>query len=526
MTSAINPSTISTTFPVAGQDNDSQGFRSNFAAIVADFTTAASEISALQSSTILKADLATQTLPVVNNLLGSTLSNGLYQQFSGSLYSASGVASATNIDLSIGAVQKFTLAGNATLTFTNWPAYNATSVFSDAIILITSDTNGVWTPTFATTNGSIKYDTSFPSPLSVGGESVASVSVTGTGTGYTSAVVVGFSGGSPQTGAVTPSATPSYTVVSASVANLAPTPITITGITNNAGSGTSTTFTFTSQYSGTNNVIPFVNTQSILVTGVTPSAYNGVWVITGRTQTSVTVTCPATANYASGGTIQGGIAGSGYAVGDLVSVVGYPNTYLQVATLSTTFPGQIVGGQPNIGNIPASYFSLLSIGMPLSGTTIPVGAQIKSIGTIGAGIFSIVMGDSGGVNLNATGAVTQTITVTYTSTTGPIGTFTGTPCGTFTNPLSAALYQIQTITGTGSGARAVLSCGIGALTITSPGIGYTSTPPSVTITGANPGTVASAITTLTSGTASKTKVIYAFTTNAGTTVNLRYMGQY
>jgi hypothetical protein len=60
MTSAINPSTISTTFPIAGQDNDSQGFRSNFAAIVADFTTAANEISALQSSAILKADLATQ----------------------------------------------------------------------------------------------------------------------------------------------------------------------------------------------------------------------------------------------------------------------------------------------------------------------------------------------------------------------------------------------------------------------------------------------------------------------------------
>jgi hypothetical protein len=197
-----------------------------------------------------------------------------------------------------------------------------------------------------------------------------------------------------------------------------------------------------------------------------------------------------------------------------------------VATLSTKFPGQIVGGQPNIGNIPASYFGLLSIGMPLSGTTIPVGAQIKSIGAIGAGIFSIVMGDSGNVNVNATGGVTQTITVTYTSTTGPIGTFSGAPCGTFTNPLSAALYQIQTITGTGSGARAVLSCGIGALTLTSPGIGYTSTPPSVTITGANPGTSASATTTLTSGTASKTKVIYAFTTNAGTTVNLRYMGQY
>jgi hypothetical protein len=525
MTSAINPSTISTTFPVAGQDNDSQGFRSNFAAIVADFATAASEISALQAVTIANADLATQSQPVVNNLLGSTLSNGLYQQFSGTLYSASGVASTANIDLSVGAVQKFTLSGNATLTFINWPAYPATSVFSEAIILLASDTNGVWTPTWATTNGSIKYDTSFPAALSVGGESVGTVSVTSAGSGYTSAVSVGFSGGNPQTGYTSPSATPSYTIVSASVAEMAASSISITGITNNAGSGTSVIFTFTSQFSGTNNVIPFTNTQSVLISGVSPSAYNGIWVVTGCTTTSVTVTCPATANYSSGGTIQGGIAGSGYAVGDIVSVVGYPNTYLTVATIATTFPAQITGGQSAIGNIPASYFSLLSVGMPISGNTIPLGTQINTINAVSNGIFSIVMGNSGGTSVNASGSVQQTVTVTYTSTTGPIGTFSGVPCGTFTNPLSAALYQIQTITGVGSGARPIISCGVGALTLTSPGNGYTSTPPTISITSGG-GLNAQGLAVLTSGTSSKTKVIQAWTVNAGTTVNLRYLGQY
>jgi len=524
MTSAINPSTISTTFPVAGQDNDSQGFRSNFAAIVADFTTAASEISALQSVAITNADLATQSQPVVNNLLGSTLSNGLYQQFSGSLYSASGVSSTANIDLSVGAVQKFTISGNAVLTFTNWPAYSATSVFSEAIVLVTSDTNGVWTPTFASTNGSIKYDASFPSSLSVGGESVASVSVTGAGSGYTSAVSVVFSGGNPQTGYITPTATPSYTIVSASVAEMAASSVSITGITNGSGSGTSVQFTFASQFSGTNNVIPFTTNQSILVSGVSPSAYNGIWIVSACTTTTVTVACTATAAYSSGGTIQGGIAGSGYAVGDLVSVVGYPNTYLTVATLATKFPGQAIGGNSYIGNIPASYYSLLTVGMPISGTTIPVGAVILNIGTVSNGIFSIQMGNNGSA-VTATGGVTQTIVVTYTSTTGPIGSFTGVPCGTFTNPLSAALYQLQTITGTGTGARPVLSCGLGGLTLTNAGIGYTSTPPSIAITSGG-GLNASAIATLTSGTAGKTKVIQAWTVNAGTTVNLRYLGQY
>jgi hypothetical protein len=295
--------------------------------------------------------------------------------------------------------------------------------------------------------------------------------------------------------------------------------ISITGITNGSGSGTSVQFTFASQFSGTNNIIPFTQTQSVLISGVSPSAYNGIWIVSACTTTTVTVSCPATSAYSSGGTIQGGIAGSGYAVGDLVSVVGYPNTYLTVATLATKFPAQIVGGQTGIGNIPASYYSLLTTGMAISGTTIPNGTTINSIGSVANGIFSITMSQA------ATGGVTQTVVVTYTSTTGPIGTFTGVPCGTFTYPLSAALYQLQTITGTGSGARPVLSCGVGGLTLTNAGTGYTSTPPSIAITSGG-GINASAIATLTSGTAGKTKVIQAWTVNAGTTVNLRYLGQY
>lgn len=53
MASNINPNTISTTFPVAGQDNDTQGFRDNFSAIVTAFTTASQEISNLQANAVL-----------------------------------------------------------------------------------------------------------------------------------------------------------------------------------------------------------------------------------------------------------------------------------------------------------------------------------------------------------------------------------------------------------------------------------------------------------------------------------------
>jgi hypothetical protein len=51
MTSQIIADNIDEDFPVADQDNDSQGFRDNFSAIKIAIATASSEISVLQSST-------------------------------------------------------------------------------------------------------------------------------------------------------------------------------------------------------------------------------------------------------------------------------------------------------------------------------------------------------------------------------------------------------------------------------------------------------------------------------------------
>lgn len=50
MTSQINPNNVNTAYPVAGQDNSTQGFRDNFTNIKLNFTYAANEISALQST--------------------------------------------------------------------------------------------------------------------------------------------------------------------------------------------------------------------------------------------------------------------------------------------------------------------------------------------------------------------------------------------------------------------------------------------------------------------------------------------
>jgi hypothetical protein len=78
MTSAINYSAIATGFPVAGQDNDSQGFRSNFGAISAALSTAKDEITNLQSKAMLKSSL-TAVETATNDLNGSTIADGKLQ---------------------------------------------------------------------------------------------------------------------------------------------------------------------------------------------------------------------------------------------------------------------------------------------------------------------------------------------------------------------------------------------------------------------------------------------------------------
>lgn len=92
-TSAINYTTIDISFPAAGQDNDSQGFRDNFARIKTALGTAQTEITYLNTYAVDKTK---------NNDMGSnTLSNVLLK--SSSLTSNTAVASS-------GADQSFTFA--------------------------------------------------------------------------------------------------------------------------------------------------------------------------------------------------------------------------------------------------------------------------------------------------------------------------------------------------------------------------------------------------------------------------------
>jgi len=164
MTSQINYSAIITTFPVAGKDNDSQGFRDNFASTSAGLSVANTEITALQTNTVKVADLVTNAA-VVNDMLGSTISNGLYKQFNGVFYNAGTLNGTQSININNGPAQRITLSGNSILNFTNWPLAGQYGVIR---VMIIGDQQGSWTVNFTTENsGILKPASGFTIPLTV-----------------------------------------------------------------------------------------------------------------------------------------------------------------------------------------------------------------------------------------------------------------------------------------------------------------------------------------------------------------------
>jgi hypothetical protein len=118
MSSQIDNENIDSTYPVAGKDNDSQGFRDNFASIKSNFTYAKSEIEDLQSKAVLKAALTDGTLS--NDFGGSNISNGTHTNFHGTSYSQT-VGASGEIDVRNGSLQVFTVTSDSTLTFKYWP---------------------------------------------------------------------------------------------------------------------------------------------------------------------------------------------------------------------------------------------------------------------------------------------------------------------------------------------------------------------------------------------------------------------
>lgn len=127
MASNINSADVDALYPIAGQDNDSQGFRDNFSTIKNSLSTAASEITALQDKT---AGVAASAIVESGSTVGGDW-NGFYIQDANfranveEVYVIGNVTSNQNINWTNGhyqTVQAGAIDGTLNLTLTNWPA--------------------------------------------------------------------------------------------------------------------------------------------------------------------------------------------------------------------------------------------------------------------------------------------------------------------------------------------------------------------------------------------------------------------
>lgn len=134
MTSQINPNNINGEYPVAGQDNNTQGFRDNFTNIKINFQYAETEITNLQANSISKVSTS------VNEFNDSVIYDARLQNIGYIQLNRGNVAPTANINYAAGSFQTITANANTTLNFTNLPAAGNTAVITLAINAVAANT--------------------------------------------------------------------------------------------------------------------------------------------------------------------------------------------------------------------------------------------------------------------------------------------------------------------------------------------------------------------------------------------------
>jgi GTPase SAR1 family protein len=160
MTSQVNPNNIDGTYPIAGQDNDSQGFRDNFTNIRNNLTYAKAEIEDLQNKAVLKSALTNSTLSndmAGNAIVGSSLTS--WRETYNNVGAVSGAT--TTIDFANGNYQKITMGITSTTLAFTFPSNSSGQ--RAKIILWVNATDPAYTLTL-------------PSAVSLGHEKISGIS--------------------------------------------------------------------------------------------------------------------------------------------------------------------------------------------------------------------------------------------------------------------------------------------------------------------------------------------------------------
>ena len=124
--STINTNGINVNYPVPGENNSSEGFRTNFTSISNNLDIAGTEITELQQKSVFKAGL-TGTL-IDNNMANTLISNAAVRSFRHTTYNlGNALAGTVLVDTSLGDVQMGTVTGNVTFQFAGWAPTNTES---------------------------------------------------------------------------------------------------------------------------------------------------------------------------------------------------------------------------------------------------------------------------------------------------------------------------------------------------------------------------------------------------------------
>lgn len=117
--SNINPQNINGNYPVAGQDNDSQGFRDNFTNIKNNLTFAKSELEDLQNNAILKSALIGSSLN--NDLNNAQIKGAQLLRATETILNLGTLSGAITINWADAHFQYVTTGNSLSLTFSGWP---------------------------------------------------------------------------------------------------------------------------------------------------------------------------------------------------------------------------------------------------------------------------------------------------------------------------------------------------------------------------------------------------------------------
>lgn len=135
MASNIVPGNIDGTFPIAGQDNSSQGFRDNFTAIKNNFEDAKTEIQDLQAN---KASTSGNT-----SFNDYEVRQARFKDTALTVYPHGNDGSTigpTTLDHANGHYHTLTTGGNVTLAFANWPGSGMGRIILDITYANTAHT--------------------------------------------------------------------------------------------------------------------------------------------------------------------------------------------------------------------------------------------------------------------------------------------------------------------------------------------------------------------------------------------------